>query len=1142
MKNKFKRLLSCLSTIVLIITALPTTALSAIAEELKEKSEEIIIDDNDSFNNEMSLSLDSLTLDSYPAILAQNDDIAYDFYLADYLLSSEHAQSYINRDYYIPYRKYVEDRKNSDVYQGLLTAWNVATFNGSTNGLKKSVVYYETILYDTFFGGVEGNSSLNDISSSLSSIKAGSMKTMMEYFETLDDELMKDELKDVDFSNLKNDGNEIYVQALNHYLMCDSIRDVYGSIAKLKDYVDKCKDFAEVIEKVSKVKALSDKYRELQIIITDISSNTDDTALKVACTNINLILDDILDEIILDGVFVVEDAAWEISDKVFKGVWTVIINDLTGVGIAVKAGQVAGKLSADLLFSTERDIECVHSMTALYNMENIMVNLVKTYQSRYRTNSTDLNARVYTESFKVLMKVFVEGIDYSKKYAKIATEEGVFNQIFKRFENKDYKQLLSMLDSMRTTYEGFIHYVDCCVYYNYLAGIPNSTHGIKIKKNIKNAETSSVTGTDIALYFEDYKTVDTLYTNHFVNNNWKLTSDFHTYGNLYIYNNIDLNGFTMTIDGDVYQKSGNIKINNGRFNISNNYYMEDTTTNSIGEIIYNGCGASITMQNQMDKIFIGGNFTTHSIGTEAISLAYGTFAVAGDIWSDNGFYCNGQNSKVYLNGNSNQKVHITGKTYYTVTNFGTVDYYGYYFNALEVENPENRKIIWSGNLGFLQLLSDINIESDNMNLMKCNLNGHNMSINGNVTKRYDEKERYGYLFDLNGGSLTINGNFLHTGGSINVNNGRLTINGDYTMENAVSNNVGEIIYNSCSASLNMTNQYDKAAISGDFTMHKASSKFEYGVLSIGGDLWTDGGMYTSKSHNLNLNGTKNQKVYIGGDSSIYDLSVVSPLKRKITWSGNLVFNKLNSDIYISADNLTLNSFDLNLHNMTIDGNVSGLEKININGGNLTIIGNLLHNAGTINVNNGSFNIYGNYTMENAISNNIGEIVYNSCSASLNMSNQYDKVNVYGDFITHNLSSGNVKLNNGVLRISGNVWSDSGISTTTNNGHKTILTGNGKQSVTLGSSNKFNILALTKPINNYTFTPEKCWNTLKMVESGSGDCNLDGEVTVADAVMLQKWLLCSGDLTCWQAADICADERIDVFDLVLLKRMILAQTK
>ena len=55
---------------------------------------------------------------------------------------------------------------------------------------------------------------------------------------------------------------------------------------------------------------------------------------------------------------------------------------------------------------------------------------------------------------------------------------------------------------------------------------------------------------------------------------------------------------------------------------------------------------------------------------------------------------------------------------------------------------------------------------------------------------------------------------------------------------------------------------------------------------------------------------------------------------------------------------------------------------------------------------------------------------------------------------------------------------------------------------------------------------------------SGDCNLDGAVNVADAVMLQKWLLGASDnLTCWRNADVCKDNIIDVFDLCILKDMI-----
>lgn len=56
---------------------------------------------------------------------------------------------------------------------------------------------------------------------------------------------------------------------------------------------------------------------------------------------------------------------------------------------------------------------------------------------------------------------------------------------------------------------------------------------------------------------------------------------------------------------------------------------------------------------------------------------------------------------------------------------------------------------------------------------------------------------------------------------------------------------------------------------------------------------------------------------------------------------------------------------------------------------------------------------------------------------------------------------------------------------------------------------------------------------------SGDCNLDGNVNVADVIMLQKWLVCAdNELTCWKNGDICEDNIINVFDLIALKRMVI----
>ena len=57
---------------------------------------------------------------------------------------------------------------------------------------------------------------------------------------------------------------------------------------------------------------------------------------------------------------------------------------------------------------------------------------------------------------------------------------------------------------------------------------------------------------------------------------------------------------------------------------------------------------------------------------------------------------------------------------------------------------------------------------------------------------------------------------------------------------------------------------------------------------------------------------------------------------------------------------------------------------------------------------------------------------------------------------------------------------------------------------------------------------------------AGDLNQDGACTVADLVLLQKWLMGAGTLTNWQAAELTGDGVIDSADLCILRRMLTNQ--
>ena len=60
-------------------------------------------------------------------------------------------------------------------------------------------------------------------------------------------------------------------------------------------------------------------------------------------------------------------------------------------------------------------------------------------------------------------------------------------------------------------------------------------------------------------------------------------------------------------------------------------------------------------------------------------------------------------------------------------------------------------------------------------------------------------------------------------------------------------------------------------------------------------------------------------------------------------------------------------------------------------------------------------------------------------------------------------------------------------------------------------------------------------------SVAGDVNGSGTFEIADVVTLQNWLLGrTTELADWKAADLCEDDKLDVFDLGLLKSRLLSQ--
>ena len=87
---------------------------------------------------------------------------------------------------------------------------------------------------------------------------------------------------------------------------------------------------------------------------------------------------------------------------------------------------------------------------------------------------------------------------------------------------------------------------------------------------------------------------------------------------------------------------------------------------------------------------------------------------------------------------------------------------------------------------------------------------------------------------------------------------------------------------------------------------------------------------------------------------------------------------------------------------------------------------------------------------------------------------------------------------------------------------------------------------TAAFTNKRFTTQtvKVKDGTVVQEPASGDSNGDGEFNISDVVILQKWLLAVPDtqFADWRAANFYPDDRLDVFDLCLMKRALIYGTQ
>jgi F420-dependent methylenetetrahydromethanopterin dehydrogenase len=367
--------------------------------------------------------------------------------------------------------------------------------------------------------------------------------------------------------------------------------------------------------------------------------------------------------------------------------------------------------------------------------------------------------------------------------------------------------------------------------------------------------------------------------------------------------------------------------------------------------------------------------------------------------------------------------------------------------------------------------------------------------------------------DLAGRTLTIMGNFVHSGGVLKINGGKLIVKGDYRIQRKNADGA----YTNSFGQLNMSNEADHIQVEGDFIMdsyyrHDGTQSSAENALLTAGTLevkgnFTQKSTHTSTSyphfnfktggtHKVLLSGSGPQAVSFEDPSSSYShfntLEITNPDPTQITF---LPGDPTTSDIVYSSSPLPLRDLSIGKVGLTLpidinltisEGKVFSLygHTLNLNGHTLTINGDFIHSAGVLKVNGGKLIVKGDYRIQRKNADG----TYTNSSGQLNMSNEADHIQVEGDFVMDSYyrhdgtqsSAANAVLTAGTLKVQGDFIQKSTHTSTsyphfnfkTGGTHKVLLSGTGSQTVSFedasSSYSHFNeLLLITNTLKTFT---------------------------------------------------------------------------
>ena len=581
-----------------------------------------------------------------------------DTYKAYYYLNFSDYAYFLNT-YRSVYQTNLENLADNKPYQAMLTAWRVATFNiaSEVDYAKKEIGYYETLLFDLLYDEQSGTifqsfmSEYSDLTKTANSVQKALSASTFKKVSDLYGKIAKDTPAT----------DPQYLEALKVLKNCSTVSEaanLLGDISTLTDYAG---TFYELVENMCKVQVVLDSAKEINLLLDEISKKSNDNiALQTAIAEFKGFTDDTVDRSFAVAVFSGETVLAEGLKYVAKKIYKSVLERANLYGLAVGVGQAVGKFAADTLFGTSDSVNSYYHLRAVFRFETLLRQVVQSFSTRSDVTTNTATAKQFNTGVVLLCKTYIAGLKVYKTFIQKNYHSGTLGDYVNGISDAEYEQLMTSVDDLIASIKSAIAFNESVADRLYAENVQVYADEI-YQMQIPTIDTG-ISETDYAAGLSTVKQVSASYAG-VIEKSTTLTANTVMYGDVQVKENLDLNGYSLTVTGSLNHTYGGLTLNGGTLNVGKDYIGAKVVTNAEGkkEYLLNGNWHDLYMKNANDRMTVGGNF----IECENGEMNKGVLRVGGNVESYNGFDYGAEHTTI-LDGQQHQIIMLPSGSHFGV--------------------------------------------------------------------------------------------------------------------------------------------------------------------------------------------------------------------------------------------------------------------------------------------------------------------------------------------------------------------------------------------------------------------------------------------------------------------------------------------